>query len=162
MPTQFYIAVAERVRARNIVLKLNTVVTTVNQDETMTEFVKTISPCRWKILQAMPIPGQNDEHIGALVATTEKFQSYIARHSEQLSGAGIRIVGEGIEDIRTSYIMIDPQGRFFDDVTGPYRYSRPILRVGIEEAWNDVFFNQGKFNARGGTADFSRVRCKPQ
>jgi radical S-adenosyl methionine domain-containing protein 2 len=162
VPTEFYLSAAENIRRRNIVLKLNSVVTTVNQDETITSFVKNMKPCRWKILQAMPIPGQNDLHIGELQPTAEKFRAYVARHEAELVGTGIRVVPEEIEDIRTSYIMIDPLGRFFDDVTGPYRYSRPILKVGIEAAWGDVYFNEVKFKARGGTADFAHAVCGPQ
>lgn len=33
-----------------------------------------------------------------------------------------------------SYIMISPDGRFFNNVDGKHNYSEPILEVGIEEA----------------------------
>jgi radical S-adenosyl methionine domain-containing protein 2 len=64
-------------------------------------------------------------------------------------------VPETIEDIRTSYIMVDPAGRFFDDSQGRYQYSRPILAVGLEAAFGDVVFNLDKFRGRGGCADFA-------
>jgi radical S-adenosyl methionine domain-containing protein 2 len=159
LPTSHYIDVARAAAERGIKVKLNSVVTTVNQDEDLTEFVKRINPIRWKLLQAMPIDGQNDAHIQALIPSTDVFQKYVDRHMKSLSGTRIRVVPEGIEDIRTSYIMVDPLGRFFDDATGRYRYSRSILDVGVEAAWSDVVFNIEKFNARNGTADFADKFC---
>ena len=44
-----------------------------------------------------------------------------------------------------SYVMVDPAGRFFDNVAGSHTYSRPILEVGAEQALKDVSVDAGKF-----------------
>lgn len=155
LSAQHYIGIGAAALRLGMKLKLNTVVTTANQDEDISAFVRAVAPMRWKILQAMPIPGQNDRYIDALIPPQEKFWQYVKRHEEALSRSGIRVVPETIEDIRTSYIMVDPAGRFFDDSKGRYQYSRPILDVGLDAAFGDVVFNLDKFNGRGGCADFA-------
>ena len=50
-----------------------------------------------------------------------------------------------------SYVMVDPAGRFFDNVAGHHTYSRPILEVGVEEALRDVSIAPEKFLSRGGS-----------
>jgi hypothetical protein len=43
--------------------------------------------------------------------------------------------------IRGSYIMVDPQCRFFDSTRGAHHYSRPILKVGMDAAFAEVDFD---------------------
>jgi radical S-adenosyl methionine domain-containing protein 2 len=149
-----YVALANAARASSIRVKLNTVVTTLNHDEDITAFVRDINPSRWKILQAMPVTGQNDARIAELTPTQDDFDRYVARHTADLADTDIRIVPEPIEAIRGSYIMVDPQGRFFDNTTGRHRYSRSILEVGHDAAFSEVSFDRHKFHDRGGAADF--------
>lgn len=49
-----------------------------------------------------------------------------------------------------SYVMIDPNGRFFQNALGQssYRYSRPILDIGVEHAFASVGMEPAKFCAR--------------
>jgi hypothetical protein len=49
-----------------------------------------------------------------------------------------------------SYVMVDPAGRFYDNVDSAYRYSRPILEVGAAEALNDVSVFRDVFLDRKG------------
>lgn len=63
---------------------------------------------------------------------------------------GVTVVPESNELMRGSYVMIDPLGRFYDNVTGRHRYSRRILEVGIEAALGDVVVDTGRFVERGG------------
>ena len=49
-----------------------------------------------------------------------------------------------------SYVMVDPAGRFFDNVAGIHTYSHPILNVGVEEALKDVSVDTDKFLSRSG------------
>jgi radical S-adenosyl methionine domain-containing protein 2 len=154
LTSDHYISLACTAWKYNIEVKLNSVVTNINKNENISQFVRLISPSRWKILQAMPIEGQNDKFINDLIPSSFDFEQFINRHKQDLIGSGIRIVPESIDTIRGSYIMVDPLGRFFDDTTGRYRYSRPILEVGIDSAWSDVSFDEKKFLERGGTADY--------
>jgi hypothetical protein len=38
-----------------------------------------------------------------------------------------------IDNVQSSYIMVDLRGKFLDDIFGYYRYSRSVLDVGIYE-----------------------------
>jgi radical S-adenosyl methionine domain-containing protein 2 len=53
-----------------------------------------------------------------------------------------------------SYIMVDPAGRFFDNLKGQYTYSEPILEVGIDKAFSQVTRDYKKFIDRGGKYDW--------
>jgi len=62
----------------------------------------------------------------------------------------IDLVPEQNELMRGSYVMIDPAGRFFDNASGMHHYSKPILEVGVKEAYNEVTISNEKFRQRGG------------
>lgn len=155
MTNERYLELAEAAHAADITVKVNTVVTTLNCAQDLSGLVRALAPQRWKILQAAPVEGQNDTFIADLTPERHDFDAYVARHETALAGSGVRVVAEPIEMIRGSYIMVDPQGRFFDSTTGTHRYSRPILQVGIDTAFTDVDFDPAKFTQRGGDADFA-------
>ena len=136
-----YCDLADAARAAGIGVKVNTVVTTINADEDLTGLITDLAPQRWKILQAAPVEGQNDTFIADLTPQRAVFDTYVARHQVALAGTGVRIVAEPVEMIRGSYIMVDPQGRFFDSTRGAHHYSRPILKVGMDAAFAEVDFD---------------------
>ena len=68
--------------------------------------------------------------------------------------AGITVVPESNDLMTGSYVMVDPAGRFFDNVSGTHTYSRPILEVGVEEALRDISIAPEKFLSRGGSYDW--------
>ena len=49
--------------------------------------------------------------------------------------------------------MIDPSGRFFDNVSGKHKYSSRILSVGVRPAYESMSYNYDKFVERGGVYD---------
>lgn len=134
--------------------KINTVVNRHNWREDMSWFLRDSGIARWKVLQVMPVEGQNDDHINSLLIERHEFDRYVSRHST-VAEAGIRVVPEPVDAIRGSYCMIDPQGRFFDSSAGHHNYSRPILEVGIEVAFSEVSFDRHIFEERGGSYDFT-------
>jgi radical S-adenosyl methionine domain-containing protein 2 len=150
IPPEAYIDVARRLRAHGVRLKLNTVVTRLNVDEDMSAFVEAIAPERWKVFQVMRIVGQNDDRIGDLGISRMEFERFARRHE----GVGVRLLSETNDEMTGSYAMLDPAGRFFDNTRGMHRYSRPVLRVGVLEAFRDVDFDHQKFSDRGGLYDW--------
>lgn len=76
------------------------------------------------------------------------------RH-QGLENHGIAVVAEDNDDMRGSYAMVDPAGRFFDNVSGGYSYTAPILRAGVDAAWSQVNFSMDRFLDRGGSYDFA-------
>lgn len=155
LPVERYIDLAHAAHDMGIIVKINTVVTTINHGEDMAALIRELAPERWKILQAAPVEGQNDKFIADLTPDRDTFDTYVARHEEALAGSGIRLVAEPIDMIRGSYIMVDPQGRFFDSTTGTHHYSDPILEIGMDAAFAQVSFDLDKFHARAGDADYA-------
>lgn len=148
-----YFDLSDAVRSAGMRLKLNTVVTRENADEDMRPFVRRFAPERWKVLRALAVEGQNTGRIEPLLCPSEAFAGFVDRHSE-LDREGIAVVAEDNEDMRGSYAMVDPAGRFFDNVQGGYRYTSPILHAGVEAAWSEVAFSMQRFLDRGGDYAF--------
>jgi len=149
-----YLSIANLCRDLNIRLKVNTVVNALNWTEDLRGLLGSIRLERWKILQVMKVTGQNDEGFPAAAITLQQFESFVDRQRE-LHLERITIVTEEAEgDIRGSYAMIDPQARFFDSTRGLHFYSRPILEVGVQAAWNEIQFDRTRFERRGGLYSF--------
>lgn len=55
-------------------LKINTVVNSKNFHEDMSDFIRFAKPKRWKLLQVLPIKGQNDLQINDFKITDQQFQ----------------------------------------------------------------------------------------
>lgn len=147
-----YIDLIEKVHHYNYGLKINTVVNAYNKSEDLNEFIKYAQPKRWKIFQALPIAGQNDKYIEELSVSKSIFEQYIERHSEASNYP--KVIAESNSAMQGSYVMIDPAGRFFDNVNGKHRYSRPILSVGMQQAIDDIELNYQKFIDRQGVYDW--------
>lgn len=143
-----YFALVDRVKAHGFRLKLNTVVNRLNCGQDLSAFITYARPARWKLLQALPIQGQNDSYIDSLTVTEAEFEAFVQRHA-QLADI-TRIVPETNAHIRGSYVMVDPAGRFFANAEGAHRYSPPILEVGVPMAIQQMRYDEVKFEERGG------------
>ncbi len=148
-----YLRIVRDIKQRGIRLKINTVVTSETWQEDFIGFIKLAKPERWKMLQALPVKGQNDAYIAGFEITTEQFEAYVQRN-RIVENDGIAIVPEDNDMMKESYVMIDPAGRFFDNVQGTYNYSKPILEVGVEQALEDVSIDLKQFHKRGGRYDW--------
>ena len=148
-----YAVTAALVQLAGMRLKVNTVVTSLNVGEDMSNLISAIQPERWKILQVLPIEGQNDGKVEPLLCTPGDFADFVERH-RGVEARGVTLVPEDNYAIRGTYAMVDPAGRFFDDAAGRHRYSEPILRVGLDRAFGQVSFSMDGFLRRGGDYDF--------
>ena len=144
-----YLDRAALIRLANISLKINSVVTAQNFDEDMSDFIRQLAPQRWKVFQALQIDGQNDLDAAFIRCPDVAFEFFKRTHAG-LKAQGIRTVFEGNDDMTASYAMVDPYGRFYDNIEGAYRYSEAIWKVGGETARAQVIVDAGKFVARGG------------
>ncbi|WP_372985271.1 viperin family antiviral radical SAM protein [Marinobacter sp.] len=133
----------EAIRERNpaIKIKLNTVVNRVNWRDDFSDLVTLLRPDRWKILRALPVIDQS------MTVSDEQFGSFVERHQQR--HRRIAVV-EDNPDMVESYIMVDPQGRFFQNspCDAGYQYSQPILDVGVAKAFEQVSFDADRFVAR--------------
>ena len=119
-----YLRVIDMLKQRDIRLKINTVVTRSNYGEELAGFIANARPERWKLLQVLPVRGQNDGLVDNLVITSEEFARYVAGN-RYVESMGIVVVPESSDLMTGSYVMVDPAGRFFDNAAGTHVYSRP-------------------------------------
>ena len=145
--TEKYLEMCRSIRQHGMRLKINTVVTHYNRDEDMTGFIREAAPERWKIMRVLTVMGQNDHNAGLFEVTGGQFDAYVERNR---SVGDIIVVPESNDLMTSSYVMIDPTGRFFDNAKGRHTYSRPILQVGVSDALQDVKTDPGRFGLRGG------------
>ena len=150
---RYYLEIINMVKQRGIRLKINTVVTAETWEEDFTDFIMTAQPERWKILRVLPVAGQNDEGIDKYTISDAQFEAYVSRN-KSVAELGIAVVPEDNDMMRGSYAMVDPAGRFFDNVQGRHTYSKPIIDVGVEEALKDVAIDHDLFVQRGGLYDW--------
>lgn len=150
------IALAEVIHDRGIRLKLNTVVTALNWHEDLTGLVRRMRPHRWKAFQVLRIEDENAGRVEPLLISDDQFRAFVRRHAH-LAAEGFPLVAESNDDIRGSYVMIDPLGRFFCNEEGRYRISAPILEVGVDAALAQAGWRSDKFIARGGVYDWSNA-----
>jgi radical S-adenosyl methionine domain-containing protein 2 len=145
---KFYAEMLQRIHAFGFKLKLNTVVNRTNFKQDMSDFVIMTQPLRWKIFQVLPIVGQNDKYINEFVISDDHFKTFLSIN--QKAATKVKMVPETNEQIKDSYVMIDPAGRFFSDGTGIHHYSKPILEVGMKAALAEVQMSYEKFVDRDG------------
>jgi len=145
-------------------LKLNTVVTSVNSDDDMSELVGFLKPHRWKIFKVLRIEGENDERVEPLLISQEQFEKYMARHRRYLQDfEGTQIVSEDNEDMLGTYAMIDPQGMVYTNLHSRYHYSKQSVGdIGFLAAWAQVMggFSHKGFINRGGEWGWSQNSAK--
>ncbi|MBN1214479.1 MAG: viperin family antiviral radical SAM protein [Candidatus Lokiarchaeota archaeon] len=127
-----------------IKLKINTVVNRLNYQEDLSWLIKRIKPERWKVFQILEIKNQNHPYIANLLISNTEFENFLNRH------LFLKPIAETNQMMIESYLMIDPYGRFYQNTNNSYIFSRPIFKVGIESALNEITYNPKKYIQRGG------------
>ena len=148
LTVEFYKNLIDRIKEFGYQLKINTVVHQLNYRESLTDLIQYAQPERWKVFQVLPIKGENDMHIDEFVISKEQFDHFIAAH-RSFKDENIMVTEDNAE-MKDSYVMIDPAGRFFTNKKGLQEYSRPILETGVEKAYGQMDYNYEKFIKRGG------------
>lgn len=136
------VAITEVARTANpaLAIKINTVVNKANAEEDLSILIDRVRPMRWKVLRMLPVITDD------LAVDHLAFSSFVARH-----GAFSAVMcSEDNDEMAQSYVMIDPYGRFFQNVpdSGNYLYSSPISDIGPANAFAQVPFASKKFAAR--------------
>jgi len=148
LQSDYYFSLVDRIKQHGYGLKINTVVSSKNCNENMNEFIRYAKPKRWKLLQVLPMKGQNDLNIDNFKISDEQFQNFISNHRDLQDITNI--VTESNNQMKGSYAMVDPAGRFYDNAEGTHNYSRPILEIGSRLAIQQVNYDFSKFVERGG------------
>lgn len=140
-----YFALIDMIKQYGFKLKINTVVNIYNKDEDFNEFITKFAPKRWKVFQALRVEGQNDKQFDEIKVTTKQYNSFIKRHSLQPS-----LVPENNEAMTGSYLLIDPQGRLFENSAGKHTYSDSLINNSFEHCAEQINLDRDMFIKRGG------------
>jgi radical S-adenosyl methionine domain-containing protein 2 len=135
-------------------LKINTVVSSANKSEIMSEQIKRYAPQRWKVLQVTKVEDQNGADIKDFLITNDEFKQFVKNHAD-LSDI---LIAENSETVKNSYLMIDSLGRFTDTTMGYQRKTKSILEIGVAEALTMINFNRNLFIERGGLYNWRGMR----
>ncbi|KAK3089948.1 hypothetical protein FSP39_007889 [Pinctada imbricata] len=143
-----------------VAFKINTVVNVFNKDEDMTENIRQLAPCRWKVFQCLLIGGENAGENALrkaenFVISSEDFQRFLERHSSIDC-----LVAESNEKMKDSYLILDEYMRFLDCTRGSKDPSRSILDVGVQNALKFSGFDEAMFFKRGGKYTWSKADMK--
>jgi radical S-adenosyl methionine domain-containing protein 2 len=142
---KYYNSVINRIKKYNYRLKINTVVNKYNFKENMVELISEANPERWKVFQVLPIENQNDKNIDDFIISENEFDNFLINHKEAES-----MVSENNNEMKGSYAMVDPAGRFFDNTKGFHNYSKSIIEVGTDLAIKEMNYDFSKFIKRNG------------
>ena len=123
----------------NTLLKINTVVCRENVGDDLTLPLCELRPDRWKALRVIPIHGA-----AGIGISDKEFSGFLKRHRE-VPG---KIVPEDNADMHRSYIMLDPDGRFYQREGSDYLRSAPILDVGAATALQSIEFDAKTYFSR--------------
>ena len=134
----------ELIKTAGIKLKINSVITRLNYEENMSWLIERINPDRWKVFQVLKIQDRNCQSIQDILISREEFDVFTKKHRK------LNPIFENNDAMIESYMMIDPQGRFYQNSGKIYIFSRPILEVGVIYALNEIQYNHDKFVERGG------------
>lgn len=138
------VAQARRINP-SLMLKINTVVCSANWREDMSDVISDLAPVRWKVLRMLPVVNRD------LAVSDLQFRAFVDLHSSLREVMSV----EDNDDMVGSYIMVEPNGRFFQNRAGAsgYDYSPPILDVGAAVAFSQIGWSALKFEGRyAGTA----------
>lgn len=132
----------EKLKGYNFKIKINTVVNQYNQHESMQKFIDWAHPDRWKIFDTLRVDGQNDHQFEEIRSTD--FEGFISRHVHPA------MVVENNEAMTGSYLLIDPQGRLFENSTGKHTYSDPLQNNSMKHCLSQISLDREMFIKRGG------------
>lgn len=150
-----YRELVKKIKLYGYGLKINTVVSSSNASESMIDFIEFAQPERWKLFQVLPIKGQNDGKVDSQLITQKQFELFVDQNKS--TSGQIDIIPESNSQMKGSYVMVDPAGRFFDNSSGTYYYSKPINKVGCEEALSEMNYDYKKFIDRKGKYNWIRT-----
>ena len=139
-----YLELVHKINTYGFKLKINTVVNKYNEQESMQDFIEKANPSRWKIFDTLKVKGQNDKQFDEIKTSDLGFKNFLQRHNHP------SMVVEDNKAMTGSYLLIDPQGRFFENSKGQHTYSKSLKNHDVEECLSEININRKEFINRGG------------
>lgn len=149
-------------REYGVKFKINSVINAFNHHEDMSERIRDLAPCRWKVFQCLLVDGENAgaeklRNAEPFCISDEEFQNFVMRHSSCTPAPTV----EDNSTMRSSYLILDEQMRFLDCSGGAKVPGPSLLEVGVEAAMRSCHFDNEAFVRRDGIYDWSRSSCPP-
>lgn len=149
------VRMSEAARCLGMHVKLNVTVTRQGLDDDFHGLIERIEPERVKFMQVTEVPGTNSRGWDGTSVTEDEFEEFVGRHSDVTLPFGFRPVFETSEDMRDSYLMLDPQGRVRLGTPGGYVY------MPYRTYWNGSRqVNCERYIRRGGIYDWSMQEAR--
>lgn len=140
-------------------IKINTVVSALNKDEVMCDFIDEIAADRWKILRMKPFQYGSFSNLDIQVSN-EEFEEFVERNRERRRKEYGVTAETGIEtakrevivepDMKASYVLIDSNGCLLDNAVDEMT---PVvvcdcLREDFTEGLRKLTLDREKYEAR--------------
>ena len=140
-------------------IKINTVVSALNKDEVMCDFIDEIAADRWKILRMKPFQYGSFSNLDIQVSN-EEFEEFVERNRDRrgkedgvTAEAGIETARREIvvePDMKASYVLIDSNGCLLDNAVDEMT---PVavcdcLREDFAEGMRRLTLDRKKYEAR--------------
>ncbi|MHA1507280.1 MAG: viperin family antiviral radical SAM protein [Promethearchaeota archaeon] len=133
----------ELINKYSIRLKINTVVTSLNWDEDLTDLISLLHPKRWKIFELTLLNNAKCSFLSKFESIKKwQFDKFIQTHKN------LNPIVESNDISNESYLMITPNGKFFQNWYGEYYYSDSILEIGAMNAFEQIKFSYENFKTR--------------
>jgi radical S-adenosyl methionine domain-containing protein 2 len=133
------VALCKTVNENDIQLKINTVVSKLNQHENFADFIQAVCPARWKILKMKKFSFSNSDN-SELEITEEEFSRFCSFYNSIPHIAEV--------SLKNTYIMIDSGGRLVDNSNEAYKVIADLLREDFFAGFNTMYFDSALYNVR--------------
>lgn len=143
VPMSHWAELAPIIHQCGIKLKINTVVSALNDTEDLSPLYTALKPDRIKLFQMHLVRGVNDRAEN-LQISEDKFDAFVQRHSAFSSV----IVPEPCKSMENSYLMINPEGYFQLNDGGKYKVLGDCKTTSLSEIIRSVPLDADKFDAR--------------
>ena len=134
MTGERFVATARMIREAGMRLKVNTVVNALNKDKDFGEVLRVAMPDRWKVFRMLLLNGMNDD-AADLAVTDDEFRDFVSRHR------AYNPVVEDAGDIRSSYIVVNPDGKLIDNSSGSSATTDSLVGSRFRDEFAKIGFN---------------------
>jgi radical S-adenosyl methionine domain-containing protein 2 len=135
------VVLCKSIKKNGINLKINTVVSKLNRNENLTDFIKTVCPNRWKLLKMKRFSFEGFDNC-ELEITENEFKRFCAMHTN------LYHVEE--KSLINSYIIVDAGGRLLDNNNDSYKVVADLTSVDFKTAFHALPFNEALYEERYG------------
>lgn len=139
-----YEELCKKINSHGIQLKINTVVSKLNQDENFSDFYQKTNPDRIKIFQVLKPNNSLKQCFDNLLISNQEFDAFVNRHSSCKQ----KIIAEDNAAMTNAYFILNSECRFLDNKTGRKSPSLAGSAVSVEEALSHINIDYTKYQAR--------------